>query len=530
MARNTNSGWLSTRVAFAAATLIAGGALVASAAMYAPASALADDDQAVAAQTEADEQIQPQSEDDSADQGGHLTVSLVANNGTDDVQYDSTTLVAGAYDVPECPFTHPDGWKFVCWSRTPNGIDGGSYLPGSVFEDFNSDFSLYAQWQPAEEDTITVSFDANGGSGTMDDVNVTIADGYITVPECTFTAPEGRTFLCWSTTPTGEDGVSLKPGETYGNFTSEFTLYAQWQAAEENRITVHFDANGGSGTMDDQETTLVDGYFVAPECAFTAPTEDQEFEGWSLESSDGSTAVLYQPGDKIEAFTEDFTLIATWGAKDDAGEITVHFDADGGVGTMADQHTSLVAGYFVAPECEFKPITDDLEFKGWSLLSSDGATAVLYQPGDKITDFNEDFTLYATWGAKAGNIVVNFDANGGTGTMENQTTTLVAGYFKVPECDFTAPAGKVFKGWSTEKDGSGKLYQPGDMFEDFNDNFTLYAIWGDPAAAATDANKQNNAIAKTGDATDYAPVAAVAGLGAVLAGAAAAAFRKAFKK
>ena len=445
MARSTNSGWLSTRVAFAAATLIAGGALVASAAMYAPASALADDDQAVAAQTEADEQIQPQSGDDSADQGGHLTVSLVANNGTDDVQYDSTTLVAGAYDVPECPFTHPDGWKFVCWSRTPNGIDGGSYLPGSVFEDFNSDFSLYAQWQPAEEDTITVSFDANGGSGTMDDVNVTIVDGYITVPECTFTAPEGRTFLCWSTTPTGEDGVSLKPGETYGNFTSEFTLYAQWQAAEENRITVHFDANGGSGTMDDQETTLVDGYFVAPECQFVAPTEDLEFEGWSLESSDGSTAVLYQPG-------------------------------------------------------------------------------------DKITDFNEDFTLYATWGAKAGNIVVNFDANGGTGTMENQTTTLVAGYFKVPECDFTAPAGKVFKGWSTEKDGSGKLYQPGDMFEDFNDDFTLYAIWGDPAAAATDASKQNSAIAKTGDATDYAPVAAVAGLGAVLAGAAAAAFRKAFKK
>ena len=273
------------------------------------------------------------------------------------------------------------------------------------------------------------------------------------------------------------------------------------------------------------------GVFVAPECGFTAPTDDLEFAGWELATGDGTDVTVYQPGDMIENFTDSFTLKALWGEKEQQGEIVVSFDANGGSGYMADQYTTLVAGVFVAPECGFTPITDDLEFKGWSLETGDDGSAVLYQPGDKITDFNDSFTLHATWGQKAGDVVVTFDANGGTGTMENQTTTLVAGYFDVPECYFTAPAGKEFKGWSTEKGGSGKLYQPGDKFEDFNDSFTLYAIWGDASSAdkKDDGSQQGN-LAKTADATDYAPLAAAAGLGSAMIAAAAVAFRKASKR
>ncbi len=452
MARTENSGWLTTRVAFAAASLIAGGALVASTVAFAPVAALADEADA-AAQSEA---VEPQSEDKindpGADEGGHLTVYLDANNGSGETKYGNTNLVDGAYTVPECPFESVDN----------------------------------------------------------------------------------REFLCWSTTPTGEGGKMLSPGEMFGDFNAEFTLYALWEDPNDEEaagdITVSFDANGGTGTMAPQYCWLKDGAFTAPECEFNPPTDDLEFVGWSLESSDGSTAVLYQPGETIEDFNDDFTLYATWSEKDAEGDVKVSFDANGGVGTMADQYCWLKDGFFTAPECTFKPITDDLEFKGWSLYANDGS-ATLYQPGDKIEDFNDDFTLHATWGAKAGNIIVTFDANGGTGHMDNDSTTLVAGIYQLPECYFNAPAGKVFKGWSLEKDGSGKLYQPGDNFEDFNDSFTLYAIWGDASSAATNGTTdQKSAIAKTADATDYAPAAAVAGLGATLVAAAALAFRKVFKR
>jgi len=42
----------------------------------------------------------------------------------------------------------------------------------------------------------TVTFDANGGSGTMEAVSVTVGTEY-TLPRCSFTAPGGKAFQCW---------------------------------------------------------------------------------------------------------------------------------------------------------------------------------------------------------------------------------------------------------------------------------------------------------------------------------------------
>ena len=54
----------------------------------------------------------------------------------------------------------------------------------------------------------TVTFDANGGTGTMDPITVEEGEGY-TLPECGFTAPEGKQFKAWSV-----DGRELAAGET----------------------------------------------------------------------------------------------------------------------------------------------------------------------------------------------------------------------------------------------------------------------------------------------------------------------------
>ena len=66
---------------------------------------------------------------------------------------------------------------------------------------------------------------------------------------------------------------------------------------------------------------------------------------------------------------------------------------------------------------------------------------------------------------------VSFDANGGTGTMEEVTG--VYPDYTLPACGFTAPEGKVFNGW-TVGSASGKWYAAGSTL-DVNSDVTLYA-------------------------------------------------------
>lgn len=72
--------------------------------------------------------------------------------------------------------------------------------------------------------TYTVSFDANGGSGTM--ANVTTASPY-TLPACGFTAPEGKEFDYWAVD--GDEGM-YAPGDPY-TLTGDTTFIAQWKDA-----------------------------------------------------------------------------------------------------------------------------------------------------------------------------------------------------------------------------------------------------------------------------------------------------------
>ena len=70
----------------------------------------------------------------------------------------------------------------------------------------------------------TVSFDANGGSGTMADV--TGISGEYTLPDSTFTAPDGKEFKCWKV---GEDEKNAGDKITVN---SDITVKAVWKDKE----------------------------------------------------------------------------------------------------------------------------------------------------------------------------------------------------------------------------------------------------------------------------------------------------------
>jgi hypothetical protein len=79
-------------------------------------------------------------------------------------------------------------------------------------------------------DRYTITFDANGGSGSMNPQNVVSLDGlpaFANLSKNTFThSVEGYRLLNWNTKPDGS-GVSYTDGQIVG-ITSDLTLYAQW--------------------------------------------------------------------------------------------------------------------------------------------------------------------------------------------------------------------------------------------------------------------------------------------------------------
>lgn len=73
------------------------------------------------------------------------------------------------------------------------------------------------------------------------------------------------------------------------------------------------------------------------------------------------------------------------------------------------------------------------------------------------------------------NYTVSFNANGGSGTMANQTTS--GKTFVVPDCDFTY-ANHTFTKWALGS-ATGTQYAPTQTITNINSNIELFALWKD---------------------------------------------------
>ena len=159
----------------------------------------------------------------------------------------------------------------------------------------------------------TASFNAGAGSGTMDSMGVQKERSF-NLPECTFTAPEGKLFLNWT------DGTNTyNPGDSF-TMTADTEFTAQWT----DGIKVSFKANGGSGVMED-----IYSYpdYKLPACGFTAP-EGKFFNGW-LSSADNK---VYQTGEVV-TLTAETQFTAQW-----EKDVKYQFDFEDGI--PADWKTS----------------------------------------------------------------------------------------------------------------------------------------------------------------------------------------------
>ena len=145
---------------------------------------------------------------------------------------------------------------------------------------------------------ITISFDPNGGTGTMKPMRVKAGVGY-TLPECTFTPPEGKEFAGWlavngNVYPAGHDVFS----------THDQSLKATWKDKEVTEVTISFDPNGGTGTMQPMKVKSGEN-FTLPECTFTPP-EGKEFAGWLAVNG------KVHPAGEVVTSSIDQSFKATW--------------------------------------------------------------------------------------------------------------------------------------------------------------------------------------------------------------------------
>jgi uncharacterized repeat protein (TIGR02543 family) len=273
---------------------------------------------------------------------------------------------------------------------------------------------------------ITITFDPNGGAGSMEPMSVNPGVNNI-LSSNTFTR-EGYTFTGWNTKADGK-GTGYADGATV-KFDVDTTLYAQWT---QNPV-ITFDANGGEGNMG---TQTVNPGVSAALLANTFTRADYDFAGWNTKADGTGTAYADKTTIAVSANT---TLYAQW---------TLHkyhvrwLNWDDSVlqeGEYTCEDWAAWDDWNNAPPSRPEDENYTYKFLNSWIPYDETKNGWGFYPHEDV-DFQAAFKSYKK-------LTVTFDANGGNGTMD--TVKIANGYsgeyYTLPECGFTRD-GYVFDGW-----------------------------------------------------------------------------------
>lgn len=351
---------------------------------------------------------------------------------------------------------------------------------GLVFEGWTDGTTIY---QPGVEYTFSlgnrrleavwsmnkVSFDANGGTGSLDSV-IFEKNETVTVPEFTNFARDGFITFGWSTEKTDKT-AKYKPGDT---FTPDGSciLYIIWQKP----VQVIFEANGGQGAGELLIQAQGQESFSLSDYNQIYHKEGYYIIGWGY-STDYKD---YEADDTFNFYNENFQnqelivkLYAIWKAyykvtldgNNGLEEIYVVDQTDPSQGTFK---LSDYTNQFTAPE--------NMYLAGWAKTAN--ATEPYWRLSETIyfSSWNKS-TFYAVWKEYE---KVTLDSNNGSGETilvernQNVSTLSFANYADA----FTAPENCYLVGWSTNKDATTATWSAtGSVAIASYNGQTIYAIW-----------------------------------------------------
>ncbi|MBO4875331.1 MAG: InlB B-repeat-containing protein [Bacteroidales bacterium] len=226
--------------------------------------------------------------------------------------------------------------------------------------------------------TVTVTFNANGGSGTMSPQTFTVGEPQ-QLNANGFTRT-GYVFSGWNTSASGTGTLYADRQEI--TVSANITLYAQWTIdGGGSPVTVTFHENGGTGTMSPQTFTAG---VAQPLAANSFTRSGYAFAGWNTAANGSGTA--YSDMQMITV-TSNMTLYAQWRYN----LVTVSFDSNGGSGYMSPQTFTIGVVQALSSNSFTR---EDYVFSGWN--TSANGTGTAYSDGQVIT-ISSNITLYAQW-------------------------------------------------------------------------------------------------------------------------------------
>ena len=313
--------------------------------------------------------------------------------------------------------TADPGYKFIGWFSDEAGTD-----LISPDEDFVPDPNTRVDtqyWAHFAQNSVVVSYDANGGSGTMGSDSATIGEDYV-IKANGFEAPAGYTFKGWNTEAKGT-GKGYSAEETI-EITGDLKLYAQWEAIE---YKVTYDANGGENAPIDDSIYYVGNVVIVKDGVPVRP--GYTFIGWLY---DGET---YEDGDDFTMPAADVTLVAQW--TQDRYTVTYF---PGLHGRFPAQITNNLLYGDPTPAAPATPGTPGWSFVGWR------------QPPSATVTGDAGYVAQWLW---VGLTIIYAPGDGGDWLAEDETTTGLD--YDVPLPAFTAGTidapnakpGWTFSGW-----------------------------------------------------------------------------------
>ena len=204
------------------------------------------------------------------------------------------------------------GYTFQGWNTLNHG-GGTSYTDGQQVTNLSGThqgdrITLYAQWQPV---SYTISFDANGGEGSMDSVEM-VYDQSSGLPECSFTNG-GQEFAGWATEAGGP--VRYLDQDSVKSISADsVTLYAVWKTPvneeQEVRLTQLQQAFGGysSGNYASQDWATLSGLYSAAADAIRDESDNDAMDAFVSDCVAAMAQAGVIKGDQVGRLNPQGTL------------------------------------------------------------------------------------------------------------------------------------------------------------------------------------------------------------------------------
>lgn len=386
------------------------------------------------------------------------------------------------------------------WNQTVNLSveDGNVYtITGGSNDNYTGSWTAYT---PA---TFSVSFDANGGDGTITSITDIACGGTATLTENTFTRTN-YTFAGWNTQADG-NGTAYADKASITNIKTDITLYAQWTGVDywyvsgnfpnhdfdleyrftDNQVAITLAANttyefkiqhqegntytwfGNSGTMTSANCTGWNFYTDAYNARITTTVAGAYI--FTLNNTTPNISVTYPALYTIQYAAN---MPTAW------GKVVPFYAANiptetVSVGYEASYTISANTPAIVKSASETYAI---YTFAGWNTQADGKGTT--YSAGGTIPSVSGDITLYAQWTPRTFKITYYDD---------DQTTVLnlTPNTYTYP-VSTTFPThtkqGYSFLGWKTSPTATDYITKTDTYYGDF----TLYAEWKKETILYTD--------------------------------------------